>query len=68
MNYEEKIIKKVMDADFVIIDDKIIKDRHNLSKNSIVEIDYSTLDNEDNKYTIVSWDKDYKILKLKTII
>jgi hypothetical protein len=64
MNYEEKIIKKVMYADFVIVDDKIIKDRHNL-----VEIeDYSTLDNADNKYTIVSWDKDYKLLKLKTII
>ena len=64
MNYEESIINKVLNSNVVFIDDKTFKDRYN---NPEID-DYMMLEDADNKYNIVSWDVDKRILKLKTII
>jgi hypothetical protein len=65
MNYEDTIISKVMESNVVFIDNKTIKDRYNKPE---IEDYMTALDDVDNKYNIVSWDEDKRILKLKTII
>ena len=65
MNYEEMIINKVMQSNVVFIDGKTVKDRYN---NPVIEDYMTSLDDADNKYNIISYDEDNRILKLKTII
>jgi len=65
MNYEEMIINKVMQSNVVFIDEKTVKDIYNKPD---IEDFMTALYDADNKYNIVSWDEDNRILKLKTII
>ena len=65
MNYEEMIINKVMQSNVVFIDGKTVKDRYN---KRVIEDFMTALDDADNKYNIVFWDEDKRVLKLKTII
>ena len=65
MNYEEMIINKVMQSNVVFIDEKTVKDIYNKPD---IEDFMTAFYDADNKYNIVSWDEDNRILKLKTII
>lgn len=72
MNYlKEQIednLRRLIELDLsnvVFIDDKTIKDRYNKPE---IEDYMTVLDDADNKYNIVFWDEDKRVLKLKTII
>lgn len=62
MNYEEMIINKVMNSYVVFVDNKTAKDRYN---KPVIEDYMAVFDNVDNKYSIVSWDENNRILNLK---